>query len=235
MKTYTHPELIDDLLKHLSLINWCSFREIPMGSKWGDPHAPIADIYAFKKSYTRPFFSIYDIKVSRGDFLQDIKSSKYMKYMEFCDRFYFATPSGLVKVEEIPAEAGWYVRGDKGWRTIKPAPLRKTQPYADVLMACLFRGYRDFLAYRDLDKKISIHGNLRFIMPAKVLGKEISKMIEFYKWNESIIEKLKQLLEDRDIFSRWSTLDLLLENKEEFYQFIDKLERDKLDKSGDVC
>lgn len=49
----------------------------------------------------------YEIKVSRGDFLKDLKDEiKQRGARIYADRFYYATPFGLLKIEEIPVWAG---------------------------------------------------------------------------------------------------------------------------------
>lgn len=49
----------------------------------------------------------YEIKVSRGDFLSELKKpTKRKMALLFSDYFYFATPRGLVSLEELPPECG---------------------------------------------------------------------------------------------------------------------------------
>jgi len=45
----------------------------------------------------------YEIKMSRQDFLQD---KKWKKYLQFCTRFYFVAPKGIIKPEELPENIG---------------------------------------------------------------------------------------------------------------------------------
>ena len=45
----------------------------------------------------------YEIKISRGDFLQD---KKWETYLKFCTYFYFIAPAGIIKVEELPEKIG---------------------------------------------------------------------------------------------------------------------------------
>lgn len=49
----------------------------------------------------------YEVKVSRGDFLQELKDPTKRKIaVEFLDRFYFAAPAGMIKVSELPENCG---------------------------------------------------------------------------------------------------------------------------------
>jgi hypothetical protein len=49
----------------------------------------------------------FEIKCSRGDFLNEVQSSKkYEHGMRHCDEFYFVVPKGLIRPEELPPEVG---------------------------------------------------------------------------------------------------------------------------------
>ncbi|MCK5020773.1 MAG: MmcB family DNA repair protein [Candidatus Peribacteraceae bacterium] len=61
------------------------------------------DGWAMKKSWASPSFIGYEIKVSRGDFLQD---EKWTDYLDYCTQFYFVAPKGVVDIEELPSGIG---------------------------------------------------------------------------------------------------------------------------------
>lgn len=49
----------------------------------------------------------YEVKISRGDFLAELKQPEKRKIaVELCDEFYFACPKGLIKPSEIPSDCG---------------------------------------------------------------------------------------------------------------------------------
>lgn len=49
----------------------------------------------------------YEVKVSRGDFLRDIKQPlKHRPALIFSNEFYFVAPKGLIKADELPLFAG---------------------------------------------------------------------------------------------------------------------------------
>jgi hypothetical protein len=83
--------------------------EVKNGPTWAARKGELLklDGLAIKKSWTKPRFTGYEIKVSRSDFLNDEKWPAYMKY---CHRFYFACPKGLIQPEELPDDVGllWY-------------------------------------------------------------------------------------------------------------------------------
>lgn len=61
------------------------------------------DGLAIRKSYTNPCITGYEIKVSRGDFLQD---AKWHLYLQYCNEFYFVVPAGLISKAEVPDNVG---------------------------------------------------------------------------------------------------------------------------------
>lgn len=48
----------------------------------------------------------YEFKVNRSDFLKEIKTEKWKKYLSYCHTFSFVCPKGLIKKNEVPASVG---------------------------------------------------------------------------------------------------------------------------------
>ncbi len=61
------------------------------------------DAWAMPRSWSKFTTIGYEIKVSRGDFLQD---QKWHNYLGLCHEFYFVCPWGLIKPEELPGGCG---------------------------------------------------------------------------------------------------------------------------------
>lgn len=137
MKTWQHNELAEDLAN----IKRTNFLDVPLGSVWFE-RPQRADVVEIKPSYTRFCVSIYEIKISRSDFLSDIRSDKWRGYLDHCHRFYFAVTKGMVSKDEIPQEAGLIVRGDTGWLTLKAAPARDVEIPLSTLYSLLFAKQR---------------------------------------------------------------------------------------------
>lgn len=74
----------------------------------------------------------YEVKTSRSDFLND---SKWGSYLEYCNRFYFATPAKLVKRSDVPGEhVGLIWIYPSGYtRVIKAVPRREVDIPRDML------------------------------------------------------------------------------------------------------
>ena len=125
-KKFTHRELCFDLAE----AKGTRFIEVPLGSKylsWGEVSQ--ADVITVNPSYNKFNLDIYEVKVTRSDFLGEIKKKKYEASLPHCNRFYFATLSGVCKPEEIPDGIGLIVRGDNGWSTVKRAKKREKKPF----------------------------------------------------------------------------------------------------------
>lgn len=83
------------------------FTEVKNGPTWFSNNLLRLDAVAFKKSWKNPCITGYEVKVDRQDFLRD---DKWPGYRQYCHRFYFACPAGLIAPEELPDDVGliWY-------------------------------------------------------------------------------------------------------------------------------
>lgn len=92
----------------------------------------IMDALAIKKSWANPLFQGYEIKVSRQDFLND---NKWHGYLNYCHRFSFVCPTGLIAPEELPDEIGLiYYNAEKGTLyTKRKAVHRSIELSADLM------------------------------------------------------------------------------------------------------
>lgn len=79
----------------------------------------------------------YEIKISRADFRRDTHE-KQREARLFSDRFYYVTPAGLLRPEEIPDWAGLIEIADGKKHTIVMAPLRdKDAPSWELIVSLL--------------------------------------------------------------------------------------------------
>jgi len=79
------------------------FTEVKNGSTWFNDNLLRLDAVAFKKSWKNPCITGYEIKVDRQDFMRD---DKWPGYRQYCHRFYFACPTGLIAPDELPSDVG---------------------------------------------------------------------------------------------------------------------------------
>lgn len=144
MTEWNGKSLAENLAKSRDQNTWITWVQIPLGSVQMS-NVPVADVIAIRKSFTNPNFIIYEIKVTRSDFLSDVNRGKYRRYFNDCCQLYFAAPKGIIKADELPEGTGLIVRGDNGWRVLKAAPRREHIPDQQLLLKLLMRGYEDHL------------------------------------------------------------------------------------------
>lgn len=61
------------------------------------------DAWVMPRSWSRPWVSAYEVKVTRADFLQD---NKWPAYLDLCNAFSFVTPPKLIDPAELPDGVG---------------------------------------------------------------------------------------------------------------------------------
>lgn len=175
------------------------------------------DGLAIRKSYTQPCITIYEIKVSRGDFLQD---PKWHLYLQYCNEFYFVVPKGMVKKEEIPeGSAGLiYYDSEKGTlKTVRKALWRKIDEPIGVYKYIIYSRlepdripfYESKAEYakaylEDKALKRSIGYNLGTKMAQKIAQYEKDfDSIAHYKERAELCKKLLEVMEKHGVVSYW--------------------------------
>lgn len=104
----------------------------------------------------------YEIKISRADFRRDT-AIKQREARLFSDQFYYVTPAGLIRAEEVPDWAGLIEYADGRFRTVIQAPYRDKDAPTWELVVSLIRNSgnvnRDTdllkLRLREAERKIS--------------------------------------------------------------------------------
>ena len=103
--------------------------ECNLGSSWN--RCRRIDAWAMKKSWANPCATGYEIKVSRGDFMQD---DKWHEYLEHCNEFYWVCPWKMIQPNEVGGGAGLMWVTNTGTRAIRKvkAPHRQIEFPAEV-------------------------------------------------------------------------------------------------------
>jgi hypothetical protein len=85
------------------------------------------DAWVMNRSWAHPCYTVYEIKVSRSDFLND---KKWRHYLPYCNEFFFVAPKGLIQIAELPPEAGLLelLGGADGRRLVR----RKQPAWRDI-------------------------------------------------------------------------------------------------------
>lgn len=186
------------------------------------------DGLAITKSYTKPCIIGYEIKVSRGDFLQD---GKWHLYLQYCNEFYFVVPRGLVKKDELPDNVGliYYNPDTQALRTVKKALYRQIEKPVGVYEYIIFSRLEEdripfyeekaeyARAYLEDQKDKKYIGSMLGSKMAKEL-EEAYKRLEAVKHKEVNIErweKVEKLLRKHDLLGwSWYKDDSWLEDLE---------------------
>lgn len=190
-----HDEIAADLAQ---AIGPTPFLGVPLGSVWMNKiqvgqHPGLADVITIKPSYTRFCLSIFEVKVSRSDFLGDIRAEKWKRYLPHCHRFYFATLPEVATKVDIPPEAGWIVKGPNSWIYRKAAPARDITIPENTLLSMLFVKERDprgmhLKKLHNAEWEAKNRSNYTDI--AKIIGKEVAQA---YSDRHSLKDKIWRL------------------------------------------
>ena len=114
-----HSDLERDLEVYFRQKNppWIVAREVDLGSRSMDKEVKRADVMAMSVTYP-PRFVIVDAKVSKADLQRGIRAEQHLIYAEFCHRFYYATPFGLITENDLPDGCSWLQQTENGkWFT----------------------------------------------------------------------------------------------------------------------
>jgi hypothetical protein len=113
-KRKTHSELINITCEFFRRRVWACLPEVKVWNHSVNSAIDvIPDIIAIKRDYLRKSISIFEIKISRADFLSDVRKQKYLKSMPFASKFYYVCPWDLIQPEEVPDGIGLYYVEDK--------------------------------------------------------------------------------------------------------------------------
>jgi len=179
----THHELLQLYAHHKNLL----FREVNLGSPYISRSVPQADIVSVRPSYTKHFIDIIEIKATRSDFLSDINSGKFKKYLPHCHRFFYGVVKGVTCLKEIqdilPGEhhnvgLTIYNPEKKSWRARYVPKYRDIKLELEMLQSLLFyrqkaRHLMEPKHYREWAKGVG--SNISGI------SKRVKRAIEFYR------------------------------------------------------
>ncbi len=176
-----HDDIAEDLATAkggIPFLNAC------LGSVWADGKTPRADLVVCRPTYKEFTLSIFEVKISRADFLSDIRSDKWRLYLPHCHRFYFAAKDGVCKKSDIPEEAGLMIRNNKGWYTAKAAPRLTPSVPQETLLSLVFARQRRSAREKRIDDILAMRRRgydatdfMGGSKAARVHGKEVAKLL----------------------------------------------------------
>lgn len=130
-------EVVEHLARSYAAPKWAFFAELRVGTGYiqalDDIWEQRFDAWAIALWPSKKFLRIaFEVKVTRSDFLSEIKNpQKRQAAMALSNQFYFVTPQGLIKKEEIPDDCGLIEIKPTGGRLITvKAPVHDGLPEA---------------------------------------------------------------------------------------------------------
>jgi len=227
---------IDKLLAEKHKYDFCIFQ-----CKTGETHRAktgimgIADCLVMKKSWTNPKVIIYEKKISRGDYFNEIRSKKYEKYLPYCNEFGYIVPRGLITVDELPSkDFGLYYCGNNTIYTKNKAKYfdkeipntlfqyilmnkvnNDVYPFstdrADLIENYLKQKNYNYEIGRQLSRNISKELNFTHDLKIKLLKCNDKNILDFFRINFPYSE-LVEILESHNKFNLFSNGDTVHTN-----------------------
>lgn len=132
--TIDHEELVARLVKHLSRreglnrLTWTNLSFLD-DQRPEHKHYRRPDVLACVKTLNPRWLAptVYEVKVTRPDFMADTRSGKWQAHLRYSSRMYFVTPANLVSPKEVPDGVGLLEHGldDWTWRFRRRATTRQ--------------------------------------------------------------------------------------------------------------
>ena len=124
-------EITEALAKSLGDCIFATELAFCQGARWCDLWTISANSSAGFKARA------YEIKISRADYRRDT-GVKQREARLFSDQFYYVTPAGLLKPDEVPDWAGLMEYADGSFKTIVHAPYRdKDAPTWELVVSMI--------------------------------------------------------------------------------------------------
>lgn len=149
----------------------------------------------------------FEIKVSRGDFLAEMKSpEKSQPVFRYCHRWSLVTPPGLVKVSELPPNWGLMTFDGKTMRTVQQAPRLTPEPPTSGFMAALVRRAGDMDSEIILAAVKKARGDWEADMERRRKEQPLTKWeVDSLKSRvdeaERVVAKIKEVLPDLNVYN----------------------------------
>lgn len=186
------------------------------------------------------FLNGFEIKVSRNDWLNELKNpEKAEEIAQYCDFWWVVAPRDVVKVDEVPVNWGLMIPFGHTLKVIKKAEQLKTANIDKLFLAAILRRAQESIAPEQKINKAFKEGkdegekqaNEFFSYERKEHQKLKERIKKFeiasgisieYEWDiEKIGEVVKQVLDGNHTRAK-EQLQSLLQNAENIVEFIKK-------------
>lgn len=170
----------------------------------------IFDAWAMARSWSKPRVTGYEIKVARGDFLQD---DKWVGYLPYCNCFSFVCPHGLIKLEEVPTDVGLLYVSKNGTKLYtkkkakyRPIPAENFEVIFRYILMC--RTAITGEVRSDVDRFTYWRGVLEDKGKSAILGHKVSRVLR-QRYREDVIQAERnneQLRQQNERLQGWAEL-----------------------------
>lgn len=188
--------------------------EVKTGQTWNNKELLKFDALAMKRSWANPCITGYEVKVSRGDFLQD---QKWPGYMAYCNKFSFVCPKGLITKDELPDNVGliYYYPDTGALRSERPPKHRMIdippEMYMYMLMSRIepdrhpfFSSQREMMQAYVADKveRARLGSDVGSKMASEI--RELRKKVKDVDWEKERLKRDSELVQEvRELLSNY--------------------------------
>lgn len=201
-----HDDLARKLAVHLAQntdrMIWTDMQLGPQGS-------PRPDVYTINKSYVRPLPLAYECKISKADFMSDVTSGKWQKYLEFASGVIFCAPKGLISKDDVPSTCGLIIynaESDAFFKAKGPTLIPVSLPQ-EAMLKLLIDGVRRIHTER---RTIDISEYALTLRIREKVGADVCQYVrdkdlalsDLARIHDSISrarEELRRVLDERDV------------------------------------
>lgn len=193
-----HDELAENLRETREQVGEVAVTKLALGP-WGD--AGEMDVFAIRTSRTKPLPTCYEVKVSRADFLADLRSEKFRRYEPWCARGYFAVLDGVASRSDVPDGWGLLVYGRTGWHSVKAARVRPMLPEraAKVYLATHLRQSEKPWAPHRATRLTMMAANPELRAAGVAAGQHVSKMVDELRRLRAEVACLRAMTRDKGV------------------------------------
>lgn len=184
------------------------------------------DAWVLPRSYTQFRTIGYEVKVSRGDFMQD---DKWQGYLPYCHEFNFVAPPGVIEPGELPEGIGLYVTSKNGTRLFRKRKAARRDIDIDIsiylyilISRCYIQGeyntpsqteyWVKWLEDKDASLKIGHMASKRLGELYKINVQEVRTENRMLKDRINALEYMEKVLADMGIDSARPHLMLSINN-----------------------
>jgi hypothetical protein len=177
------------------------------------------DAVAIYKSWSHPQIRGYEVKVSRSDFLRDIKYSQYLPYFH---EFYFVVPAGMVQRQEVEENIGlmWYNPETGALTTKKKAVWRNIEIDALMLLYVIM--------YRLDSDRLPFYSSQAEYWREWLEGKRSDRELG-YQVRSKLVTRINELEQENKRYSNFK------EDREEHGQIVNVMRKHGLSTWGNVA